>query len=203
MKIKVCGLKYPNNLNEVSKSGADFVGMIFYDKSPRFVDGSVSFDEARTIKTHKVGVFVNEPIYSVLNTIAHYDLNLVQLHGSESPEYCQELKSYSKIIKAFGIDADFDFQMLKSYENNVDYFLFDTSTPNYGGSGEQFDWDLLKNYRLNVPFFLSGGISSENIQTLKQLNITQLYGIDINSKFEISAGLKDVNKVKQFIDQLK
>jgi phosphoribosylanthranilate isomerase len=203
MKIKVCGLKDIKNIKKVTEAGIDFVGMIFYNKSPRFVNDSLSFDEARQINTKKVGVFVNEPLYSVLNSIAHYDLDFVQLHGKESPEYCKEIKTYIKIIKAFGIGDDFDFKSLRSYQNEVDYFLFDTAGSGYGGNGMQFDWDLLKKYDLNVPFFLSGGISEEHIQAIKQLNIKQLYGIDINSKFEISPGLKDEDKIKQFVNELK
>ena len=155
MKIKVCGLKYPENIMAVCESGVDFVGFIFYDKSPRFVNDSMSFDEARVIQTKKVGVFVNERIYSVVNTIAHYDLDFVQLHGDESPAYCEELRPNVKVIKAFGINETFNFTMLKQYEKVVDYFLFDTATPNHGGSGERFDLSLLKNYKLNIPFCLS------------------------------------------------
>jgi phosphoribosylanthranilate isomerase len=205
MKIKVCGLKHSSNITEIAETGIDFVGMIFYKKSVRYVNGSLSFDEARQInsKVKKVGVFVNENPYSVINAIAHYDLDIVQFHGNESEEYCKELKQYAKVIKTFGIDEQFNFERMKEYEGTVDYFLFDTATPYHGGSGKSFDYELLNKYNMDVPFFISGGISLENIQTIKQLNIKQLFGVDINSKFEISPGLKDVNKIKQFIDQLK
>ena len=203
MKIKVCGLKDFLNIKEISESDADFVGIIFYEKSPRFVNGSLSFDQAREINTKKVGVFVNESAYSVLSKVAHYNLDVVQLHGNESPDYCRELKRNVKIMKAFGVDVDFDFQILEAYEKCVDYFLFDTATLNYGGSGKTFDYTLLAKYNFSIPFFISGGISIGTVQTLKQLNIKHLYGVDINSKFEISPGLKDVIKVKQFIKELK
>lgn len=203
MKIKVCGLKNYENISDVIIAGADHVGFIFHKGSPRYFNDALSFDEMRTIKVKKVGVFVNENAYSVIDKVAHYDLDLVQLHGNESPEYCLELRNYVRTIKSFGIDENFDFSILSSYINKVDYFLFDTATPEHGGSGKNFDHRLLKKYKLNVPFFLSGGISLENTQSIKQLNLKQLVGIDLNSKFEISAGIKEASKIKQFIKQLK
>lgn len=203
MKIKVCGLKQIQNIKDIAEAGADFAGMIFYDKSPRFVNGSVNFEEVRNVEIKKVGVFVNENIDSIAQAITKYDLDFIQLHGNESADNCKELMPYAKIIKAFGVDGNFDFKKLDAYQDFVEYFLFDTATPKYGGSGNPFDYELLSNYGLNTPFFLSGGISSENIQTLKQLNHKLLYGVDINSRFETSPGLKDVEKVKQFIKQLK
>ena len=205
MKIKVCGLKYLSNIVDITETGVDFIGMIFYNKSPRYVNGSLSFDEARQINSNvkKVGVFVNENSYSVINAIAHYNLDIVQLHGKESQEYCKKLRQYVKVMKAFGIDEQFNFERLCEYKESVDYFLFDNETPDYGGSGKSFNHGLLHKYNLDIPFFISGGISLENIQAIKQLSIKQLYGVDINSKFETSPGLKDVNKVKQFVNQLK
>lgn len=205
MKIKVCGLRHFKNISEITQLDIDYVGLIFYNRSARFINGSLSFDEARQIdpKVKKVGVFVNESMDSIVNTVAQYKLDMVQLHGDESAEFCKKLKPFVKIIKAFGINRDFDFQTLKDYETAVDHFLFDTAAENYGGSGKAFDWDLLNKYDLNVPFFLSGGISEANIQTIKQLNIKQLGAIDINSKFEVSPGLKDVNKIKIFVNQFK
>lgn len=205
MKVKVCGLKHYSNISDVVLSGADYVGLIFYKNSPRYVNGALSFDEARQIdrKAKKVGVFVNEELYSVLNAIAHYNLDMVQLHGNEDSAYCKELKSYAKVVKAFGVGENFDFQKLNVYKEAVDYFLFDTATPQHGGSGKAFDHQLLEQYSLEIPFFLSGGISEDSIQTIKKLNLKQLFAVDINSKFEILPGVKDINKVKQFIDQVK
>ena len=205
MKVKVCGLKHYANISDVVRSGADYVGLIFYKNSPRYVNDALSFDEARQIdgKVKKVGVFVNEDMYSILNEIAHYNLDMVQLHGNEDPAYCRELRTNVKVVKAFGIDENFNFQNLNAYKEAVDYFLFDTATPQHGGSGKEFDHQLLEQYNLEIPFFLSGGISVDNIQTIKKLNLKQLFAVDINSKFEVLPGVKDINKVKQFIDQLK
>lgn len=201
MKIKVCGLRNYENISNVIIAGADHVGFIFHKQSPRYFDEALTFDEMRTIKAKKVGVFVNESSYSVLDKVAHYDLDLVQLHGNESPEYCEELGKYVETIKAFGISQDFDFGVLSNYK--VDYFLFDTATSLHGGSGRKFDHSLLQKYHLNIPFFISGGISLEHSQSIKQLNIKQLVGVDLNSKFESYPGMKEASKIKQFIKQLQ
>ncbi len=204
MKLKVCGLKHEHNIAELMQLPINYMGFIFYKKSPRFVGEYLSFDFVRTIPKHiiKTGVFVNESSYSVFNAIAHYDLDMVQLHGNESPEICSELKPYVKVMKAFQIQEDFDFKQLESYIPLVDYFLFDSPTANYGGSGKSFNWNLLENYNYNIPFFLSGGISEEHIEEIKQLNIPQLVAIDINSKFETEPGLKNTNQIEQFINKL-
>ena len=202
MKIKVCGLRNYENISNVITAGADHVGFIFHKQSPRYFNDALSFDEMRTIKVKKVGVFVNEDAYSILDKVAHYDLDLIQLHGNESPEDCSELKKYVKTIKSFGIGEDFDFKTLENYVDKVDYLLFDTATGNHGGSGRSFDHALLQKYRLNVPFFLSGGISLENISNIKQLKLKHLIGVDLNSKFETSPGIKEASKVKQFIKLL-
>jgi phosphoribosylanthranilate isomerase len=202
MKIKVCGLNNYENITNVIIAGADYVGFIFHKGSPRYFNGALSFDEVRKIKTKKVGIFVNEDLYSVLDKVAHYDLDLVQLHGSELPEYCSELRKYVKTIKAFGIDGNFDFDVINEYAASVDYFLFDTFTAMHGGSGKNFDHNLLQKYGSDVPFFLSGGISLESINNIRQLNFKQLIGLDLNSKFEISPGIKEASKIKQFIKRL-
>lgn len=202
MKIKVCGLMNYENISNVIIAGADHVGFIFHKQSPRYFNDALSFDQIRSIKAKKVGVFVNENSYSVLNKVAHYDLDLIQLHGDESPGYCLELKKYVKTIKSFGIDENFDFRILESYIDKADYFLFDTATVNHGGSGKNFDHTLLQKYRFDIPFFLSGGISLENSRSIKQLKHRQLIGIDLNSKFESSPGIKEASKVKQFIEMI-
>lgn len=205
MKLKVCGLKYEDNVKELSSLAIDYMGFIFYKKSPRYIDAQLSFDFIRTLPSHikKVGVFVNESCYSVLNTVAHYNLDYVQLHGDESEKVCAELKPFVKVIKAFRVNDDFDFKNLEKYVPHVDAFLFDTDTKNYGGSGLQFNWDILKNYQINTPFFLSGGIDETSIEKLKVVNHPQLHTIDINSKFEIEPGLKNSEKIKQFIVKIK
>lgn len=203
MKIKVCGLKNYENISNVIMAGADHVGFIFYKGSPRYFNDSLTFDEIRAIKAKKVGVFVNEKIYSVLDKVAHYDLDLVQLHGNESPDECLELRKYVKTIKSFGVDENFDFSLLEDYKDTVDYFLFDTRSSDHGGSGKTFDHRLLEKYELNIPFFLSGGISLEHSQSIRNLKLKQLIGVDLNSKFENSPGIKEASKIKQFIKQLK
>lgn len=204
MKLKVCGLKHEHNIKELMQLPIDYMGFIFYKKSPRFVGENLSFDFMRTIPRHikKTGVFVNENNYSIFDKIAHYDLNMVQLHGNETPELCSELKPHVKVMKAFQIQDDFDFKQLENYLSVVDYFLFDSPAPNYGGSGKTFNWKILKNYNYTIPFFLSGGINENHIKEIKQQNISQLVAIDINSKFETEPGLKNIEHIKQFILKL-
>ncbi|MBI3519272.1 MAG: phosphoribosylanthranilate isomerase [Bacteroidetes bacterium] len=204
MNLKVCGLKHQYNIEELIQLPIDYMGLIFYNKSPRFVDSNLSTDFVKKIpkSIKKVGVFVNEEYTSMLKRISDYDLDLVQLHGEESPEMCAELKPYVKVIKAFSINDDFDFSLIEKYQSCVDYFLFDTPTTNYGGSGKIFNWQLLKNYKGTTPFFLSGGINEDYIGKIKQLNIPQLISLDINSKFEIKPGVKNIDQIKQFILKL-
>lgn len=204
MKIKVCGLKYQDNIEQLSLLPIHYMGFIFYKKSPRYIDDVLDFDFMRALpkQIKKVGVFVNEPAYSILNTVAHYNLDVVQLHGDETEAACNELRAYVQVIKAFRINDTFNFSNLKNYESQVDYFLFDTDTKAFGGSGQQFNWDILKDYHLQKPFFLSGGVDEQSIEKIKQVNHSQLFGIDINSKFEINAALKDINKIKKFITDL-
>ena len=204
MKLKVCGLTNPGNIEQLSTMQIDYMGFIFYKKSPRYINENISFEFARSIPKHiqKTGVFVNEDTYSIFNAIAHYDLDLVQLHGEETEVVCKELKPFVKVIKAFGINENFDLRTLGKYVPHVDYFLFDTYTKNYGGSGKQFDHRILKNYNYDIPFFLSGGIDENSIEAIKQLNHPQLLAIDINSKFEITPGLKDISKINSFIQKL-
>src|SRR5215470_9454872 len=196
MNIKVCGMKYPENIVALSKLPIQMIGLIFYKKSPRYV-------EELNIKTVKlpqyiqlVGVFVDEVLKNISNTIIQYDINVVQLHGKESPQLCKELKKQGVIvIKAFPIEEAEDLSLCSSYENICDYFLFDKKTSHYGGSGKKFDWRILSTYRRKTPFFLSGGIDKNDIEAIKQLKNHQLYGIDLNSQFEIKPGLKDINKL--------
>lgn len=204
LQIKVCGLKQETNIKALSQLPIDYMGFIFYNKSPRFIDNGISFDFIRTLPEHikKVGVFVNEPSYSIINSVAHYNLDLVQLHGDETVKTCLELKPYVKIIKAVRVSDEFDFNTLEEFAPVIDHFLFDTDTTNYGGSGKQFNWELLKKYCLNKSFFLSGGISIESSAQLNEFHHPLLKGIDINSKFETEPGIKDIEKIKAFITKL-
>ena len=215
MKIKVCGMKEPENITQLLELPVDFIGFIFYDRSPRYADNPkfeswVNKNRPLFEKTKKVGVFVNAEIERILNAVHDYELDFVQLHGNESPEYCRELKQYwdistlhqAQIIKAFAVDKEFEFEETQDYEGWCAYFLFDTKSLQHGGSGVAFDWSLLQQYTGITPFFLSGGIGEDDIAALKQLKIPTLYGVDLNSRFETAPGVKDVGKLKGFIAEL-
>lgn len=191
MKIKVCGMKYPENISAVAALQPDYMGFIFYPQSPRF---AAELD-AIEVSAFRTGVFVNENEGKVKKLIGKCHLDAIQLHGSESPQYCKLFKGKVTVIKAFGVDENFDFEKLNDYSGSVDYFLFDTKTSKHGGSGLTFDWELLNNYKLSVPFFLSGGLSLENLEEVKTINHPQFYGVDLNSRFETEPGLKDIDKL--------
>jgi len=202
MKIKVCGMKDPQNINEVASLLPDFLGFIFYKKSARYVEEiplrKVLFNLDSGIE--RVGVFVDEASEIVVGLCNRLGLSHAQLHGKESPEYCAQIqKAGISVIKVFHMGETFDLDQIKPYENCSDLILFDTKTKDYGGSGKHFDWNLLKRYTSETPFLLSGGISSEDITKIKELQIPQLWGIDVNSRVEISPANKDVNKVKELI----
>lgn len=198
-------MKYPENIEDLNKLPIDYMGMIFYQKSPRYIDyqlwQNVGDIDSSNIK--RVGVFVNSGIDFIVEMIDKYKLDLIQLHGNESPNFCSELNKFTPIIKAFSISESSDFEQTKAYEGLQGYFLFDTKTPQYGGSGKKFDWAILDAYNGDTPFFLSGGISAEDIQQIKAIKHPRLYGVDLNSKFEIEPGLKDIQLLDQFIKQLR
>jgi len=198
MKLKVCGMKY--NPVGVEALAPDYMGFIFWEKSPRYLS-SVIPSISRKIK--RVGVFVNAGVEEILQKVTTYGLQLVQLHGQETPEMCLHLKNLGiGVIKVFGVDDTFDFAVLEPYEDVCDFYLFDTKGKLPGGNGYVFDWEVLENYPSTKPFFLSGGIGLENIDEI----LTFLYrpeskychAIDINSRFEIKPGLKDIEKLKVF-----
>ena len=195
MKLKICGMKNPENIIEASKLLPDFMGFIFWEKSARYFDGDIlKLPES----IQKVGVFVNETIENIVDKIQKHQLQIIQLHGNESAAYCSELKKQNiKIIRVFSIANDFDFEDLKPFETVADYFLFDTKGKLPGGNGIQFNWKILKNYPSEKPFFLSGGIGIDEINKLKNLNLP-IFAIDINSKFETEPGLKNVALIKHF-----
>jgi len=201
MKIKICGLKYPGNISEVAKLKPDYMGFIFYHRSPRLVTESDFIDIPNdAIET---AVFVNESVDEIKKLVDKHNFGAVQLHGSEDPESCRLLKENVKVIKALGVDEDFDFSQLIPYVGSVDFFLFDRKTDKHGGSGQAFDWKLLENYELNIPFFLSGGISLDNLEEVKSIRHPQYYGVDLNSRFEIEPGLKDIDKLKKAFEILR
>ena len=211
MKLKICGMKYEDNMTAISKLQPDYLGFIFYKKSSRFFD-TVIPEIPKGIK--KTGVFVNASVEEILNKIKLYDLQAVQLHGSESIEFIKILrkciidstKDFVEIIKVFSIKNEFNFSVLEAYENVVDYFLFDTKGKLPGGNGVTFDWTVLENYPSEKPFFLSGGIGLETISKLETFldsNASNYcYALDVNSKFEIVPGLKDIDKLKSFKEHI-
>lgn len=191
------------NLAELIELKPDFIGFIFYDKSPRYVGELLDEKLVRSISKpiKKVGVFVNSNPDYILRIVKKYDLQYVQLHGQESPDFCRNLKSRGvNVIKAFSIDEAFNFASLNNYKPHCDYFLFDAKGSDPGGNGIAFDWDILKRYQdREKSFFLSGGLSLENIAQVKELGI-KIYGLDVNSKFETAPAVKDIEKLRQLID---
>ncbi|MBE8713273.1 phosphoribosylanthranilate isomerase [Sphingobacterium hungaricum] len=201
LKIKVCGMRNLDNIELLSKLPIDYMGLIFYEQSKRFVDQTVLLDNIDLGSIQRVGVFVDASLDDIKSKIRLYQLNAVQLHGVESPAFCQDLKSQNiQIIKAFGIDKNFNWEQLKDYQDDVDFFLFDTKTENHGGSGITFDWNILKNYTLQTPYFLSGGLTIDNIASAAKLDDLRLFGLDINSKFETEPGIKNIKLIEQALN---
>ncbi len=189
MIFKVCGMRDPENIRRIDLSGADWMGFVFYPPSPRRVESLPAFmpEYAR-----RVGVFVDEPVENIQVRAKEFGLNYLQLHGSESPDDCLRLQDRGlRVIKAFRIEAA------------CSYFLFDTKTPAYGGSGKTFDWTVLDAYRGQTPFLLSGGIGPEHVRALKAFRHDRLVGYDLNSRFEQAPGIKDVEKITRFIQDMK
>ena len=205
MKLKVCGMKY--NPAEVAALEPDYLGFIFWEPSARYFDiGPSNVPRG----SERVGVFVDAALEEVINRVFEFELNAVQLHGSESPDYCSELKnllvanelSNISVFKAFAVDENFDFSRLNAYDEVCDYFLFDTRGELPGGTGKRFDWNLLRDYKLSKPFLLSGGIGPDDAEALLEFfnrpEAQNCMGIDVNSKFEIKPGLKDTEALKIF-----
>lgn len=201
-------MKYKDNIQDVAQLRPDYLGFIFYKKSPRYFDHTIP-KLPDTIK--KVGVFVDEDIDTVIEIIKTHQLYALQLHGTESPEYCSQLlhlyhaersRSVVKIIKVFSIKDHFNFEVLEPYEGIVDYFLFDTKGKHPGGNGYTFNWNVLNQYPSKTPYFLSGGIGleeTENIKAFLKSPVSKYcYALDVNSKFEIEPGLKNIEELKHF-----
>jgi phosphoribosylanthranilate isomerase len=204
MKLKICGMKYPDNIDQVAALQPDYLGFIFYEKSARYFD-SVIPNLSKTIK--KVGVFVDANLEEVIENIKKHNLQAVQLHGNESPEYCKTLKTEDiEIIKVFSIKNEFNFEVLKPYELVCDFYLFDTKGKLPGGNGYTFNWNVLHTYPSTKPFFLSGGIGLNEIEKIKEFQQSETskycYAIDVNSKFEIEPGLKNIKKLNEFRNKL-
>jgi phosphoribosylanthranilate isomerase len=206
MLIKVCGMRDGENIRALEKLDIDWMGFIFYPGSPRFVsDDCPGLNAIQSCTKVRVGVFVNENREEIWRKIAKYRLNYVQLHGDESSDFCRLLKDDGyTVIKAFSVSSETDLRQTTVYEPFVDYFLFDTKGNKWGGTGTRFDWSVLDAYQGHVPFLLSGGIGSEHMQDLQQIyHHPLLAGIDLNSRFEVSPGLKDVERIKQFINKIR
>jgi phosphoribosylanthranilate isomerase len=204
MKIKVCGLRDADNIKAVAALEPDYMGFIFYNKTPRFVDDiGIEVLGAIPSYTNKTAVFVDESAKTISALIDKYNFDFVQLHGNETPAFCKALRDQAIVIKAFGIHNEFDFSQLSKYKNKVDLFLFDAKTDIHGGSGKTFDWDILDKYDMDIPFFLSGGLSLDNLEEVKKITHPQFYGVDLNSKFEISPGMKDIEKLEKAFTMLK
>ncbi len=206
MKLKICGMKYQDNIKQIAALQPDYLGFIFYKRSKRNFDGDIP---AISEKIKKTGVFVNETADFILEKVKKYKLKAVQLHGDESPDLCKELGENGKIeiIKVFSIGEKFDFELISIYEDVCDYFLFDTKGKEKGGNGIPFNWRQLENYSSQKPYFLSGGIGLDEVTELNAFFRTKAsekcFALDLNSKFEIESGLKDIEKLKKFIQNLK
>ena len=208
MKIKVCGITDLAQLQELNEIGIDYAGLIFYAPSPRSILKKLVAEEVKNLglSLQKVGVFVNETAEQIMKQVELFGLEVVQLHGDETPAFCSQISDHVKVIKAFRINekhADIDW-LVKEYDEVCDYYLFDkASSVLYGGTGEKFKWEVLKTATIGKPFFLSGGISINEVDALKKFEHPFFYGIDINSRFEKEPGIKDLNLVKEFVDQLQ
>ena len=208
MNIKVCGITDMKQLQQLDGLDIDFAGLIFYPESPRYVVGKLSPKEVKKadFDLRKTGVFVNPEMIEVLDAIDEYGLQVVQLHGDESPDMCGDLSAEVEVIKAFRIRGDENIdELVAPYDGVCDYYLFDTGGLNesFGGTGQQFNWSILSGARIEKPFFLSGGIGLEDLPRIKAFKHPDFFGIDVNSKLEISPGVKDMSKVLQLKMGLK
>lgn len=209
MRVKVCGMTQPEQVEELHDMGATFAGFIFYPKSPRYVFRHLTSAQLKKINTiNKVGVFVNSSAEEVLHMVDECRLHMVQLHGDESPKYCERIADYESVVKAFRLsDNDSIEWMVKPYVDVCDMFMFDTMGAGYGGTGKKFDWNILKGSDIGKPFFLSGGIQPEDGHALKEFShepvSKALFAVDINSKFETAPGVKDMKAVGKFLNELK
>lgn len=211
MRIKVCGITRPEQVLQLDELGVEFAGFIFYPKSPRYVFSHMSKEQLKKLKgqqINKVGVFVNTPAEEVLQLVDECGLYLVQLHGDESPRYCEQISNYVTVVKAFRLrEGENLLWRAKDYQDVADMFLFDTEGAGYGGTGKKFNWNILKGENVRKPFFLSGGIQPDDVELLKEFAndpvAKDLFAIDINSKFEIAAGIKNMEKISAFVKEIK
>jgi phosphoribosylanthranilate isomerase len=211
MRSKVCGMTNAEQVMQLDAMGVEFAGFIFYPKSPRYVFRYMPRPEVKKIRgegINKVGVFVNANADELLQTVDDCGLYLVQLHGDETPRYCEKISNYVSVIKAFRLREDDNvLWKVKDYMDIVDMFLFDTDGIGYGGTGKKFNWDTLKGLNIQKPFFLSGGIGPDDVDALAEFGkdpvAKDLFSIDVNSRFETSPGVKDLDTLKTFIRSVK
>ena len=208
MRVKVCGVTQEEQLIKLPETGATFAGLIFYPKSPRYVLRQMTTNQIKKeSKVNKVGVFVNASVEEVLHMVDECRLHMVQLHGDETPRYCEKIADYISVVKAFRIsESDNIGWRIKDYMEVCDMFMFDTEGAGYGGTGKKFDWRKLHDVAVGKPYFLSGGIEPTDVEKLKIFSTLPeakgLFAIDINSKFELLPGVKDMDSIKKFIQQL-
>ena len=210
MNIKVCGITQFKQLQQLEALNIDFAGLIFYKDSPRYMGNKITGKQIKDadFDIKKVGVFVDPGYSELLDAIDEYGLDIVQLHGNETPEMCEELSAEVEVIKAFRIPgdkaSDID-EMVADYDAVCDYYLFDTAgiKESFGGTGQQFDWGILKKAKIEKPFFLSGGIGVDDAAKIKAFTHPDFFAVDVNSRFELSPGLKDMAAILKFLQAFK
>ena len=209
MRIKVCGITLPEQAGALEEMGVTLAGFIFYPKSPRYMANKISPEKMKQVKGKiaKVGVFVNATYDDLMKIVEDYRLDMVQLHGDETPKYCEKIADYISVIKAFRLGENDNIEwMVKPYQDVCDMFMFDTMGAGYGGTGKKFNWEVLKQSSISKPFFLSGGIEPGDEKRLKEFSESpaakNLFAVDINSRFEVTAGIKNMEKVKSFCQNL-
>jgi phosphoribosylanthranilate isomerase len=211
IRVKVCGMTSAEQVTALDEMGVEFAGFIFYPNSPRYVQKQMKFEDIKRIKgkgINKVGVFVNAPVDDVLRAVDECGLYLVQLHGDETPKYCEKIADYVTVVKAFRLREEENvLWKIKDYRDIADMFLFDTEGAGYGGTGKKFNWEVLKGLNIAKPFFLSGGIGPDDVDAIaafaKDTVAKDLFSLDINSKFETVPGIKNMHLINSFIDSIK
>lgn len=205
MKVKVCGMREAENIAAVASLGPDLMGFIFYALSPRFAGAldPQAIENSVSLPTKRVGVFVNEPEENIRAVAERFRLDLIQLHGTESPRLCRALRTDYGVIKAVGVGVEADLEAAVQYEGSCDYLLFDTKTPAHGGSGSKFDHAVLAAYSGSTPYFLSGGLGAGDAEAIRGIADPRCVGVDINSRFETAPGMKDPEAIRKFMETIK
>jgi phosphoribosylanthranilate isomerase len=210
MNIKVCGITQFKQLQQLEALNIDYAGLIFYKDSPRYMGDKITGKQVKDadFDIKKVGVFVNPGYSELLDAIDEYGLDIVQLHGNETPEMCEELSAEVEVIKAFRIAGDESInidELVMPFDAACDFYLFDTAglKESFGGTGQQFNWSILKKAKIEKPFFLSGGIGPDDAEKVKAFKHPDFFAIDVNSKFELAPGLKDMAAILKFLQAFK